>query len=193
MGISRKKKRLPGAEYKALWKVLGGAKSCENETSFSCACVICGKRYAVFVCEREGGHVDCFCRKCGATKEQILAEIGLDTSKYEVEAIEERELKKSMAAMDVLGANRCTACEHYVREEVGYNRKIYGCKVRNLYRMDELWEAPESDEPCKMYQADRNKLLKGAANLDATIEAYARVLEEFKQRRALLAQLLNET
>ena len=191
--MSKKKKRLPGAEYRALWRALGGAKSYESETSFCAACMFCRGKHSIFVVERKEGMVDCFCRKCGATKEQILAEIGLDVTSYTVDAIEEREMEKHMAAMDVLGANRCTACEHYLSETVRGNVKMYGCKVRNLYRMDELWEAPEGDEPCKMYQADRNKLLKGAANLDATIEAYARVLEEFKGRRALLAQLLNET
>lgn len=192
MGAGKSKKRLPGAEYRALWRMLGGPKYAEEGTSFGVVCMFCGrKKDAIWVRENEKGSIECYCRACKTNKEQIYKKIGFDGRKYEIEAVAERELEKAMPAMDMIGANRCTACEHYVCESVGH-KKMYGCKIRNLYRIDELWADDASSGPCQMFQTNRNELLKGLNGLDTSIEAYEKVVVELRKRRALLAELLDE-
>lgn len=192
--MSRTPRREPGAEYRALWKALGGAKSYEHGTIFFVPCMICGRKTKknIMVREEEDGHVSCECRGCGATKEEICARIGFDPTPYRVEAIAEREMEKTMAAMDVIGANRCTACEHYVCEK-NFGTMLYGCTVKNLYRKGEIWEDAGGGEPCRLYRANRETLHKGLVALDDAIAAYERVTKEFKERRERLQALLEET
>ena len=96
-----------------------------------------------------------------------------------------------MAALDVIGANRCTACEHYLSVDMDGGKKLYGCKIKNLYRMNELFEGC-GDSECRMYAPDRDALMKGISDADAYIAAYRRTIAAYEERREKLTALLNE-
>ena len=184
------KERKHCPDYRALWQTLSGKKTGLEMNFFVARCVICGRKSsAIWVKENGDGSVDCYCKACGATKEAIYRAIGLDAAQFAAERIYEKEME-TMAALDVIGENRCTACEHYLRVDVDGGRKLYGCKIRNLYRMGELFDVGDSD--CTMYSPDRDALLKGIANADAYLEGYRRMITAYEDRRAALMALLDE-
>lgn len=125
------------------------------------------------------GYVDGECKACGADIDAVCAAVGIRKGEIEV------------AALEVIGANRCTTCEHYASERTG-GRVLYGCKVKNLYRFDELWEISPGDTTCTMYQTDRKTLLRGLEGLDANIEQYRTALEELERRKRLIDSVLTE-
>ena len=189
MGVSKRRRTAAGAEYLALWTALGGCKSALAERYICAPCMFCGKKKsAIHACEFRDGTVSCACKACGATKEMIYARLGLDIVEFEADRIYKKEME-NMAAMDVLGENRCTACEHYLCVEAQRDGKLYGCKIRNLYRMGELFDAGGE---CGLYRPDRDALMKGLADLESGIAAYRRVIGAYEERRAQLKALLDE-
>lgn len=183
------KERKHCPEYRALWQALSGKKTGLEMNFFVARCVICGRKSdAIWVKENNDGSVDCYCKACGAKKEDICSAIGFDPEPYAIDRIYKKEME-TMAALDVIGENRCTACEHYLRVDVDGGGKLYGCKIRNLYRMEELFDVGDSE--CGMYKADRDALLKGIANADAYIDGYRRTITAYEERRSALMALLN--